>query len=899
MTSVLGFAACALAAGALAGCSALRSSGESGRRAPAVSARVSPDRGEDGPEATFAAEARRWRLMTWRDEAGGVPKQALAKASRERARNLAYWAAHGTADAKALLPNGWTFRGPANVGGRTRALLVDPLDPSKLLAGSVGGGLWKSADAGAHWSRVDDFLPNLAICSLARDPQDHRVIYAGTGEGFFNADAIDGSGIFKSVDGGDTWSQLPGTTTWDSVNRLAISPTDSHLILAATRYGGIERSTDGGATWNLPTFTQGSYDVAFSPHDGMKAVAEILDYDFVADDWFHRAVYSTDGGASWSLAAPPFDLLYGFSSRLELAYAPANGDIVYLNSGADGLIYRSTDGGHTYSPQTSSGATGASWYNNTLWVDPTNSQVLIAGGTQLFRSTDGGATLTQITDGYLLTAEPHPDQHCVVADPGYDGAANRVVYACNDGGVFRADDIYTASKTAGWSSLNQGYATSQYYSGAGDGPAGLFLGGTQDNGTLRLAAPASDALLSLGGDGGFVAVDPADPRYAYGEYINLSLVFRSVDGGQTIDTFLDTSLPESGQGNFVAPFILDPNHSGRMLAGAYSLWRSDDARTGSPPSWQAIRGARSTQVSAIAVAPGNSDIVWVGYNDGAVYRTANATAAHPVWQTVDDNGAADPLPNRMPLRILIDRRNSNWVYIAFGGFSSGNLQQTLDGGATWSALTGAGSAVLPAAPVHAIAQHPTQPDWLYAGTEVGIFSSLDGGQSWATTNQGPANVVVDDLGFLNNSHTLLAATHGRGVWTADVSGSPDTALAFFTLPPCRLLDTRTPAGPLGGPVLAAASARVIATGGHCGIPAAARALAVNLTVVSPRSPGFLTLYPGDLSRPPTSTINFRPGQVRANNAVVPLAADGFGSLALFNGSAGTADAIVDVSGYFQ
>jgi hypothetical protein len=877
----------------LAGCSSL--AGGKGERAPGAGASARPPEEERG--ATFAEEAHRWRRRTWQDEKGEIPPQALLNASAERARNLDYWRTHRAAELAALVPASWSFGGPTNVGGRTRALLVDPVNPAFLLAGSVGGGLWRSTDSGAHWLQVNDFLPNLAICSLARDPANHQVIYAGTGEGFFNADAIDGAGIFKTTDGGLTWGQLSGTSGWSSVNRIAISPTNSNIVLAATRYGGIERSTNGGSSWTNVKPAQGSYDLAFSPLDGTKAIAHILDYDFTAQDWFHQAVYSTDGGATWTPAAAPFDRLYGFYSRLELAYAPSNGTIAYLNSSVDGAIYRSTDGGHSYLLQTASGATGANWYNDMLWIDPTNPQVLVAGGSVLVRSFDGGATLTPISSGYLLTAEPHPDQHCVVSDPRYDGTTNRTVYACNDGGVFRAVDIYTASTNSGWVSLNQGYATTQFYSGRGDGPTGLVLGGAQDNGTLRLSAPVQDAHLSFGGDGGFVAVDPANPQNVYGEYIDLSQIFRSIDSGQSIDAFLDGALPESGQGNFIAPFVLDPNHPGRMLAGAYSLWRSNEVRTGAP-SWQAIHAARLTQVSAIAVAPGNSDIVWVGYNDGAIYKTANATAASPTWQTVDDNGATNPLPGRIPLRILIDESNANSVYIAFGGFTTGNLQHTQNGGTSWSAVTGSGGATLPAAPIYGLAQHPAHPGWLYAGTVVGVFSSQDGGASWAASNQGPANVEVDDLAFANNSKTLIAATHGRGIWTADLSGNSEIAMSFYTLPPCRVLDTRRPVGPGGGPSLAASTARSLVATGQCGIPSSARAVAVNLTTVAPSTAGFLTLYPGSLPRPLTSTVNYRAGQVRANNSIVALAWDGSGTLVVWNGG-GVTDAVLDVTGYFQ
>lgn len=864
------------------------------------SARVPPRPAEqEGPAATNADEAWRWRRLTWRDEKGRIPKGALVKASSQRAANLAF-SRNAIASAWAgLLPSDWVSRGPSNVGGRTRSLLIDPTNPQRIFAGSVGGGLWRTTDGGSHWSPVDDFLANLAVCSLAFDPQNPQTIYMGTGEGFFNADAINGFGIFKSTDGGATWASLPATTGWESVNRIAVAPTNSNLLLASVRYGGIRRSTDGGVTWSEVYWAQGSFDVDFAPGDSSKAIAHIIDFDFQVGDWFHSAVYSTDGGASWQKATGPGTRGDGFFSRLEMAYAPSNANIVYLNSAQEGRIYRSTDGGHSYTMRTGGLGTEASWYNNTLWVDPTNPDILVAGGVPLYRSTNGGANFQKITSGYLLTEQPHPDHHCVVNDPGYNGTTNRRVYVCNDGGVFVTEDIYAASTFSGWRSLNQGYQTSQYYSIAGDGPTGLTVGGLQDNGTLRLTASSTDAWLTYGGDGGFTAIDPEDPRYVYGEYIFLSHLFRSRDGGESIETFIDSSLPERGDGNFISPFILDPNAPGRMLAGAYSLWRSDNVKTASQPTWSAIHSAQPMQVSAIAVAPGHSDVIWVAHNDGTVFKTSNGTAANPAWTTIDDNGATDPLPDRFPGRILIDSRNPDWIVIAFGGFSSGNLQRSTDGGQTWSSLTGTGGAALPDAPIRAIAQHPEHPDWFYVGTEVGVFSSLNDGQQWVATNQGPANVAIDDLRFMNGSTILLAATHGRGAWSANIPTGGSGPLELYTLAPCRLFDARNPVGPLGGPSIPTSGSRSIFVDGACGIPASARALSVNVTIANAGAQGNLQIYPAGVRPTGTSILNFRPGQTRANNAILVLPTDGGGGLTLVNASASPAAVILDVNGYFQ
>lgn len=706
------------------------------------------------PETDDPGEAYRWRRLAWLDEDGRVAPDALRRAHEQRRDRLR---------TAGLVRAVWNSRGPQNVGGRTRALVIHPTSPEIMWAGSVSGGVWKTLDGGQSWFPLADFLGNLSANTLAIDPDDPDVLYLGTGEGYFNGDAIDGQGIYKTTDGGAHWTQLPGTSGWQTVNRIAISPADSHVLLAATRYGGLQRSTDGGQSWTNVRWAQGSFCVAFHPTDGNKAVAQVLDYDFNANQWFHQALYSNDGGITWQASTGPLNHVNGFESRLELAYAPSAPTIVYASNAADGRIYRSS-GGQAYALVTTSGTSGASWYANPLWVSPVNPAHLVVGGYHLYRSTDGGRTLQQISDGYIVTQQPHPDQHLVVADPGYDGAANRRVYATNDGGVFRTDDILAASTGGGWTSLNPSYQVTQFYGAAGHGPSGLVVGGTQDNGTLRTVPAGDDAGLMFGGDGGFSAVDPLDPSYAYGEYVFLQ-IHRSRDGGFTSQYIFQGIGDAGSSANFIAPFVLDPNDPNRLLAGGRGLWLTSNARDLSGPIWRGIRSAGSDNISAIAVAPGHPDVIWVAQNDGKLDKTANGTAMTPSWTPVDDNAGTDPLPERYPTRILIDPDDPATVYVAFGGFGDGNLQRTVDGGTSWTDVTGDGATGLPDAPIRGIARHPCNPSWLYAGTEVGVFATEDGGATWSPLNEGPADVSIDELVFLSQSTVLLAATHGRGLWT--------------------------------------------------------------------------------------------------------------------------------------
>ncbi len=738
---------------------------------------VEEEGGVQGPD--HPDEAHRWRMLAWKDELGRLPRpEDLEKAYAARREVLSRAALDGGGGKAGIFPGAWKALGPANVGGRTRCLVIDPVDPKRLVTGCVSGGIWTSDDGGLHWKTTTDRLPNLAICCMAMDPSNPKVIYAGTGEGFFNGDAVGGTGIYLSTDGGKTWSLLPSTSRWDNVCRISIHPGNGKILLAGKRYGGIFRSSDGGKTWSRVKWAQGCFDVDFDPNNPSRAVAALIDYKSSLGGWYHHVVYSTDGGKTWKESSG-MGVMKGFGSRIETAWARSKPGMVYASCAAGGgKIWRSADGGKTFVLRTSGAyKSGANWYADPLWVDPTNENFLLTGGVHVYKSTDGGKTLVRIGKGYIMTSQPHPDVHFFVHDPGFDGKTNRRVYVTTDGSIYRTDDIYSASTSGGWVRLDRTYETTQFYGAAGDGPSGLVVGGTQDNGTLCLRSPASrNAVMTFGGDGGFCAVYGPNPSFLFGEYIRLK-IHRSTNGGRSARYIYKGLGDAGGNANFIAPFILDPNRPKVLLAGGASLWRCPDALASSV-SWSRIMPAGRSRISAIAVAPGDSDIVWVGKNNGEVWKTKNGKAAAPVWTAVDDNGSRNPLPNRYITRILVDRWDHDKVYVCLGGFKGDNVQVTTDGGRTFRDATGTAPTGLPDVPVRGIAQHPYIPGWIYVATQVGIFASEDGGKTWSTTNDGPANVCVDEVVFLNHSTTLLAATHGRGLFTAEIRAVKGSFQAF-------------------------------------------------------------------------------------------------------------------------
>jgi hypothetical protein len=764
------------------------------------------------PKPQFPAEYLRWRQLSLVDENGVIDPDGLmrAKSHVDRMRALMSPLAGGISRAS------WSTRGPGNVGGRIRAMVIHPAQPDTIVIGSVSGGIWRSTNGGASWTPIDDFMANLAVSSLVMQPGAPSVLYAGTGEGFYNADGIRGAGIFKSTDGGTTWSQLPATSTSPSpgllashfhyVNRVAMSA-DGATLLAATR-SGIFRSTDGGVTFTRATMVgggaivQGSgvMDVDFHPSDNTRAVAG-----------FHAgtAYYSSDGGATWTLAAGMPGFVTGsFGNRVETAFAPSDGSIVYASADVEsGSMYKSTNGGVSYvevfdGAETSlNPLSGQGWYDNMIWVSPTDPNVVIWGGIDLFRSINGGVSFVRMSQwfnhNFSNPTSAHADQHIAVAHPGYDGTSNRIVFFGNDGGVYRASDVLTVGGgaspyQAGWSESNNGLAITQFYGAAGHPATGRITAGTQDNGTLFFdpALPnASEAWTDpFGGDGGFSAYDSADANYFYGEYV-YAQVHRNTSGGASFSSYIYPGISDAGSGNaeFIAAFVLDPNENNRMLVAAARLWRTNNVKAVSP-AWEIVKPAinvANDKVTAIAVAPGNPDVIYTGYGLGQLYKTTNGTAAAATlqasWTTIDDNSALNPLPNRRITRIAIDRNNVDVVYVTFGGFSANNVYKSVNGGATWADITGptGGATALPDVPVRDLEIHPTNSNWIYAGTEVGIFASEDGGTTWALPHDGPSNVSVDELFFLNT--TLYAATHGRGLFSTPTS-SPFTDSTLSGVP---------------------------------------------------------------------------------------------------------------------
>jgi photosystem II stability/assembly factor-like uncharacterized protein len=692
-------------------------------------------------------------------EDGTVPPNAIWNMKLQRDRMLA-----NQPEYSGPLLNNWKWLGPGNIGGRVRAILIHPTTPATMWAGSVGGGIFKTTNGGASWTPLDGFAPMMSVGCMVLDPKDPKRIFAGTGEGFFDTlagssilAASRGAGIFLSTDSGTTWSQLPSTNNanFHFVNRLSISPADNKIMLAATM-SGIWRTTNAGTTWTKVN-SSFAMDVDFHPTDGKLAVAGVRD---------GTPYYSTNGGVNWTAASGT-----GFKQRSEMAYAKSNPGIVYACCSLNNRmkVYQSTNGGKSFTLKTGgSGLSTYSRYNNALWVDPTNVNHVLVGGVRLHKSTNAGASFVNAYSGSYY------DYHVFANHPGYNGTTNQTVFHGNDGGVYRTTAV--KASTIRWTELNNNLGLTQFY-GAAMSPSGRVIGGTQDNGSLLFRGNPEGWSHPLGGDGCYCAADPTNSNILYAQ-IYWIRIYRSLNGGSNWSQIGNSSKIRDKGSNFIPYITLDPNNANRMYFLGASVWRSDNVKGSA--TWQEVKPALSCtdanahfgldpkcNASIVQVAKGNSNIVWVGHNHGNLYMSQNALSTSRTWKRVDTNVH----PNRWVGCIAIDPRDNRKVYVSFLGYHKNNVWVTTDSGTTWKAINGSGTKALPETPVNWITVHPKVPGCLFAGTDIGLFYSTDDGTTWQTTKEGGSTSPIAELQW-KNDRTMMVVTHGRGIFTVDVGEAP-------------------------------------------------------------------------------------------------------------------------------
>ena len=658
-------------------------------------------------------------------------------------------------------------RGPTNVGGRTRAILIDLNDPERkaIFAGSVAGGLYKTEDITAdppNWQQVDDFLENLAVGSLAQDPQNPNIIYIGTGEGFPNADAVRGRGIFKSTDGGKSFDLLQSTdnSTFTATRNMVVHPTTGH-VYAALSGGGVRRSEDGGETWirvlgvGLTASNDNMYDLFY------------VGGKFYASNTTN--IYSSETGdrGAWMDITRSGSGFPTNWSRTEFSVCGGDPNVIYAVgsiSGGGSNVYRTQNGGTSWidvgRPGQGDFTNGQAWYDLDIAVDPFNCNHSILGGVPIYRTNGGGNTWARFANNM------HVDQHYALFDTAQQG----VVYFGNDGGVYRS----TNGSASNVSNRNEGYITSQYYACAlhPDTVSNYMLGGTQDNGTHALdGPPPTEGRNVWGGDGFLCFIDQKDPdiQIVSSQFGNWGL---SLNGGISFSGGLSTN------GGFLCPADYDSDTKilyAQTRDGAFYRWNV--LGSSELVQWSNL----SAGVSTVTVDANIDNRVYFGVSGGRVIRVDDAhEGAQVETETLLAMGgtvSSVAVGHEAPEHLLA-------TYSNYG--ISHSVMYSNDGGQTWLNCEGN----LPDMPVRWAIFNPADPSGALIATETGVWSTdfLNGsGTVWEPPVPGEGTPIVrtDMLRIRESDFVVLAGTHGRGLWTSSVFAEP---LAKFDAPQVHYID---------------------------------------------------------------------------------------------------------------
>jgi photosystem II stability/assembly factor-like uncharacterized protein len=746
----------------------------------------------------------------------------------------------------------WRTVGPANFMGRLSDVVGIPGPSKTMFVAAAGGGIWKTTNNGTTWRPVFDDKRVISMGVLAIAPSDTNVVWAGTGEPNSRNTIEPGGGIYKSTDGGITWT-LMGLEKTQHIGRIAIDPRDANVVYVAALGAawtsnperGLYKTTDGGKTWQLVKFISdraGFVDVAIDPRNPDVVYASSWEryrtpYSLNSGGPGSGLWKSTDAGKTWTeIEGNGYPA--GVKGRIGIAIAPSNPDVVYAlteaysqeamatypmgtRPKANGL-YRSADGGRTW--QHMNDINTRPFYYSQVRVDPKNPDRVYFSSTQLQVSNDGGKTSTDAAQGV------HVDDHGIWIDPN---DPERWALA-NDGGIAITFDrggnfVYPMNLPIG-----QFYEVSYDYQ-----VPYRICGGAQDNGAWcgpsRLRGDMNNSywFTISGGDGFYTAQDP-DGDWVWGESQNAGVQARNLATGQSLriakpswqeryrqwedsiavvrgDPLKPATAAQKARitqlraaqkrdsvdmelrFNWNSPFFIS-EHNPRVfyLAGnkvLKSLSRGENLFVISPDLSKQLRARMDTAekytggvtpdvtgaetygtVVTLAESYVKPGLLYAGTDDGNVWLTHNDGGS---WENLSDRFPGLPSKDVYVSRIEPSHADTLTFYVAFDNHRWNDftpyLYMTRDGGKSFRSIAANLPRTSPADYLHVVREDPHNPDLLFVGSSIGVYASLDRGQSWTRLGAGMPSVPVYDLKVHPRDRELIAATHGRGFWIVDVS----------------------------------------------------------------------------------------------------------------------------------
>ncbi len=654
----------------------------------------------------------------------------------------------------------WSYIGADDVpssgggAGRINTIAFDPSDHSIIYAGAPAGGLWKSTDGGTTWSSNTDDLPVLGVSDIIVDPVNTDVVYIGTGDG--NGMDTYSIGVMKSTDGGQTWNVTgldfnvqDGTV----INSLVMHPNDNSILIAATD-AGIYKTTDSGSNWTI-TSSGNFNDLEFKPGDPSIMYA-------TNNGSFMRSTDTGENFTTISNGTPSSSNVI----RMEIAVTPADKSYVYLIAGKSSDygfegFYRSTDSGLSFDLRASSpnllgwaddgsDSGGQAWYDLSIAASPTDKDVVFTGGVNIWKTTDGGSNWDCNAHWYGGGGNPyvHADIHWLTFEPG----SGSNLYSGTDGGVF-----HTADEGSSWSDLSDGLRIAQIYRlGQSANNGDLVMTGWQDNGSnLRTGPGGSNWTQVLGGDGMEALISHANDDVMYGEYY-YGRIHKSTDGGASFSQIVGSN--GSGvdeRGAWVTPYIQNPKTANNLLVGKNQVYRSTDG--GNSFSQVGNISGGSGKIKALAMGTSNTDYIYAAKQDRLWVSTDGSS--------FDDRSSGLPVSQAAITYIAVDPANPDRAWVTFSGYASGEkVYFTNDAGNSWSNY----SSGLPNLPANTIVYEKDSDDGLYLGSDVGVYYRDSSMNEWKTFMDGMPNVIANELEINYAVDKIRAATYGRGLWESDL-----------------------------------------------------------------------------------------------------------------------------------
>ena len=690
--------------------------------------------------------------------------------------------------------------GSATMSGRVAAVTaVKEEGRLTVFAGAASGGVWKSVNGGTTFRPVFDRQDVQSIGAIAIDPSNAKTVWVGTGEPWVRNSVSVGDGVYKSTDGGENWTNV-GLKDSEHIAKILIDPKNSDTVfVCATGHlwddndeRGVFKTTDGGKSWKKvlagPNGSTGCGHIAMSPQSPNTLFASL--WDFRRQGWTFRSggpgsglFQSTDGGEHWTeltdsnakgLPAKPW-------GRIALAVAPAKPNVVYANiESKSSALYRSDDGGKNWTRLDSSRfLVWRPFYFGNLIVDPKNENKIFKPDAPLLLSVNGGQSFS------VVSGAAHGDFHDVWIDPD----DTNVVYASDDGGLWRSEDGGTRWKHQMNLPVSQFYHVSTDFSD----PYHVY-GGLQDNSDWVADSSFPGGVSNsrweniYGGDGFWTFVDTADPDYIYteaqgGTIGRVNRHTHEVRFIQPLPLYKEKKL----RFNWNTPIHMSPNEKGTIYIGAEYLFRSrdhgdtwerisPDLTTNDPEKQKQEESGgvtidnsaaeMHTSIYSISESPKNGQVIWVGTDDGNVQLTQDGAKT---WTNVVANITDLPKASWVSW-VEASRFAEGTAYATFDRHTFGDvkpyLYKTTDFGKTWTALPVQQSGIRGYA--HVIMEDTVEPNLLFLGTEFGLWISVDGGQRWAQYKGSdfPA-VAVRDIVVHPRDSDLVLATHGRGIWIID------------------------------------------------------------------------------------------------------------------------------------